>query len=167
MRTSHQNQRAGGRPVGGTDGLDSGEVSSGRHHVSTDSALANADRSEAHRQVLAPTLATKARKRAECCILAGQQQFAFPAWLEDASSAELEDGFHHQKLGEEVARRPAREVEPRLASLSALARMMNILEAEGGTENAARFASPIQGLVVTVSGDHRRGDAAGPRDENP
>jgi hypothetical protein len=26
---------------------------------------------------------------------------------------------------------------------------------------------PIQGLVVTISGDHRRGDAAGPRDENP
>jgi hypothetical protein len=37
-----------------------------------------AGRSEAHRQVLAPTLATKARKRAECCILAGQQQFALP-----------------------------------------------------------------------------------------
>jgi hypothetical protein len=37
-----------------------------------------AGRSEAHRQVLAPALATKARKRAECCILAGQQQFAFP-----------------------------------------------------------------------------------------
>jgi hypothetical protein len=63
---------------GSTDGLDGGEASSGRHHVSTDSALANAGRSEAHRQVLAPTLATKARKRAECCILAGQQQFAFP-----------------------------------------------------------------------------------------
>jgi hypothetical protein len=37
-----------------------------------------AGRSEAHRQVLASALATKARKRAECCILAGQQQFAFP-----------------------------------------------------------------------------------------
>jgi hypothetical protein len=35
-------------------------------------------RSQAHRQVLVPVLATKARKRAECCILAGQQQFAFP-----------------------------------------------------------------------------------------
>jgi hypothetical protein len=35
-----------------------------------------------------------------------------PAWLEDASSAELEDGFHHQKLEEEVANRPVREVEP-------------------------------------------------------
>jgi hypothetical protein len=36
-----------------------------------------AGRSKAHRQVLAPVLATKTRKRAECCILAGQQQFAF------------------------------------------------------------------------------------------
>jgi hypothetical protein len=35
-------------------------------------------RSKSHRQVLASVLATKARKRAECCILAGQQQFAFP-----------------------------------------------------------------------------------------
>jgi hypothetical protein len=26
---------------------------------------------------------------------------------------------------------------------------------------------PIQGLVVTISGDHRRGDAAGLHDENP
>jgi hypothetical protein len=33
---------------------------------------------KAHRQVLTPVLATKARRRTECCILAGQQQFAFP-----------------------------------------------------------------------------------------
>jgi hypothetical protein len=64
----------------------------------------------------------------------GSNSSPSPAWLEDASSTELEDGFHHQKLEEEVASRPAREVEPRLASLSAPARMMNILEAEGGTE---------------------------------
>jgi hypothetical protein len=34
------------------------------------------------------------------------------------------------------------KVEPRLASLSAPARMMKILEAEGGTKIAARLASP-------------------------
>jgi hypothetical protein len=33
---------------------------------------------KAHRQVLTPVLATKVRRRTECCILAGQQQFAFP-----------------------------------------------------------------------------------------
>jgi hypothetical protein len=33
---------------------------------------------KAHRQVLTPVLATKARRRTGCCILAGQQQFAFP-----------------------------------------------------------------------------------------
>jgi hypothetical protein len=38
--------------------------------------------------------------------------------LEDASSAELEDGFHPQKLEEEVASRHMREVELRLTSLS-------------------------------------------------
>jgi hypothetical protein len=35
-----------------------------------------------------------------------------------------------------------REVEPWLGSPSATARMMNILEAEGGAEAAARLASP-------------------------
>jgi hypothetical protein len=45
-------------------------------------------------------------------------------------------------LKEEVARRPMREAEPRLASLPALARMMKILEAKGGAQVAARLASP-------------------------
>jgi hypothetical protein len=45
--------------------------------------------------------------------------------------------------------------------------MMNILEAEGGAEAAARLASPTQELVVTVLGDHRQGDAVGLPDENP
>jgi hypothetical protein len=39
-------------------------------------------------------------------------------------------------------RRPVREVELRLSSPSALARMMKILEVEGGAEVAARLASP-------------------------
>jgi hypothetical protein len=45
-------------------------------------------------------------------------------------------------MEEEVARRPAREVEHRLASLPAPARMTNTLEAEGGTKITARLASP-------------------------
>jgi hypothetical protein len=65
-----------------------------------------------------------------------------PTWLEGVSSAELEDGFHPQKLEEEVAHRPMREVELRLSPASAPARMMKILEAEGGAEVAARLASP-------------------------
>jgi hypothetical protein len=75
-----------------------------------------------------------------------------PTWLEDASSAELEDGFHHQKLEEEVASRPVREVEPRISLASAPARMMKILEAEGGTKIAAQLASPHPG-----AGGHRLG----------
>jgi hypothetical protein len=54
-----------------------------------------------------------------------------------------------------------REVELRLTSLSAPARMMKILEAEGG------LLLPTCELVVTIWGDHRRGDAAGLPDENP
>jgi hypothetical protein len=82
----------------------------------------------------------------------GSNSSPSPAWLEDASSAELEDGFHHQKLEEEVASRPVREVEPRLTSLSVPARMMKILEAEGGTKIVARLASPHPG-----AGGHRLG----------
>jgi hypothetical protein len=82
----------------------------------------------------------------------GSNSSPSPAWLEGASSAELEDGFHPQKLEEEVARRPVREVELRLSSPSALARMMKILEAEGGAEVAARLASPHP-----QTGGHRLG----------
>jgi hypothetical protein len=45
-------------------------------------------------------------------------------------------------LKEEAACRPMREVEPWLSSPSATARMMKILEAEGGAKAAARLASP-------------------------
>jgi hypothetical protein len=82
----------------------------------------------------------------------GSNSSPSPAWLEGASSAELEDGFHPQKLEEEVARRPMWEVELRLASLSAPPRMMKILEAEGGAEAVARLASPHH-----RTGGHRLG----------
>jgi hypothetical protein len=45
-------------------------------------------------------------------------------------------------LKKRLTHEPAREVELRLSLASAPARMMNILEAEGGTKIAARFASP-------------------------
>jgi hypothetical protein len=55
-------------------------------------------------------------------------------------------------LKEEAAYWPMREVEPQLSSPSATARMMNILEAEGGAEAAARLASPHH-----KAGDHPYG----------
>jgi hypothetical protein len=55
-------------------------------------------------------------------------------------------------LKEEVAYRPIWEVELWLSSPSALARMMKILEAEGGAEAAARLASPHH-----QTGGHRLG----------
>jgi hypothetical protein len=45
-------------------------------------------------------------------------------------------------LEEEAGRWPMREAEPWLDAPSAPARMMNILEAEGRREAAARLASP-------------------------
>jgi hypothetical protein len=70
-------------------------------------------------------------------------------------------------LKERVIHEPVREVELRLSPPSAPARMMNILEAEGGVEAAAGSLLPTIELEVTVLGDHRRGDAAGLPDENP
>jgi hypothetical protein len=55
-------------------------------------------------------------------------------------------------LKERLTHEPAREVELRLSPTSAPARMMNILEAEGGTKIAARLASPHLG-----AGGHRLG----------
>jgi hypothetical protein len=48
-------------------------------------------------------------------------------------------------LKERLTHEPAREVELRLSPASTPARMMNILEAEGGTKIAARLASPHPG----------------------
>jgi hypothetical protein len=70
-------------------------------------------------------------------------------------------------LREKVTHEPTWEVELRLSSASTPARMMKILEAEGGAEVAAGLLLPTIKLVVTVLGDHRRGDAAGLPDENP
>jgi hypothetical protein len=53
---------------------------------------------------------------------------------------------------ERVTHEPAREVERRLSPAPTPARMMNILEAEGGTKIAARLASPHPG-----TGGHRLG----------
>jgi hypothetical protein len=55
-------------------------------------------------------------------------------------------------LKEEVACRPVREVELQLSLPPAPARMMKILEAEGGAEAVARLASPHH-----RTGGHRPG----------
>jgi hypothetical protein len=88
----------------------------------------------------------------ECCTLAGQQQFAFLGVAGGRLLRRAGGWFPPQKLEEEVASRPVREVELRLASLSAPARMMKILEAEGEAEAAARLASPHH-----RTGGHRLG----------
>jgi hypothetical protein len=82
----------------------------------------------------------------------GSNSSPSPAWLEDVSAVGLEGDCHHQKLEEEVARRPVQEVEPRLASFLAPVRMTNTLDAEGGIEITARLASPHPG-----AGGHRLG----------
>jgi hypothetical protein len=63
-------------------------------------------------------------------------------------------------LKEKVTHEPVREVEIRLSSPFAPARMTKILEVEGGAEVAARLASLHQIA-------HWWGKAAGLPDENP
>jgi hypothetical protein len=55
-------------------------------------------------------------------------------------------------LREKVTHEPEREVELQISLASAPARMMEILEAEGGAEVASRFASPHH-----QTGGHRLG----------
>jgi hypothetical protein len=47
--------------------------------------------------------------RTDSCTLSRKQQFAFPAWLEDASSPELEDAFLPRIPEEEAGRQPTRK----------------------------------------------------------
>ena len=69
-------------------------------------------------------------------------QTASLASPEFASFARLANALLPQMLEEEAGRQPARKAEPRLGSPSSPAQMMNILEAEGRREAAARLASP-------------------------
>ena len=64
-----------------------------------------------------------------------------------------------------------RSADPRRGQSTGLARARPSGDDEdqlgAGQRSQPSLLLPIQGLVVTVSGDHQRGDAAGPRDENP
>jgi hypothetical protein len=119
--------------------------------ASTNTASASAGRPKAHRQVLTPVLATKART---------QDGMLHPSWAATVRLPRHGWGTPPPQSWRMVSthrswkRRDAspREGRPRLASLSALARMMKILEAKGGTEVAARLASPHH-----QTGGHRLG----------
>jgi hypothetical protein len=69
-------------------------------------------------------------------------QTASPAYPEFTSFARLANTLLPQMLEEEAGRQPMRKAGPQLGSPSSPARMMNILEAEGRGEAAARLASP-------------------------
>jgi hypothetical protein len=84
-----------------------------------------------------------------------------------AAASATDDGRPSlRSLSEGASRRPRRG-RPQLGTLPSPALVMKILEAEGGAEAAARLAFPTIKPEVTILGDHRWGDAAGLRDENP
>jgi hypothetical protein len=80
-------------------------------------------------------------RRMECCTLAWQQQSAFPG-VAEGSLRGAGGCLSPPNAGGRKGLPTHAEATPRLASLSAPARMMKILEAEGGAEAAAQFASP-------------------------
>jgi hypothetical protein len=82
----------------------------------------------------------------------GSSSSPSPALLEDVTSAGLEDALPLRMLEEEAGHQPMQEAEPSSVRSSTSARMMKILEAEGGAEAAARFASPHH-----KTGDHPYG----------
>jgi hypothetical protein len=75
-----------------------------------------------------------------------------PRVVEVRPARRASEGPLPRTLKERPTHEPAREVELRLSPVSTPARMMNILEAEGGTKIAARLASPHPG-----AGGHRLG----------
>jgi hypothetical protein len=119
--------------------------------ASNNTAPASAGRPKAHQQVLTPVLTTKART---------EDEMLHPSWAATVRLPRHGWGTPPPQSWRMVStprswkRRDAspREGRPRLASLSAPARMMKILEAEGGTEVAARLASPHH-----QTGGHRLG----------
>jgi hypothetical protein len=68
-------------------------------------------------------------------------QSAGPAYPRIASFARLANALLPRMLEEETGHQPMRKAGPQLGSPSSPARMMNILEAEGRGEAAARLAS--------------------------
>jgi len=85
---------------------------------------------------------------------------------EFAFSARLADALLPGMLEEESGRQPMRKAKLPLGSPSSLARMMNILEAEGrGRLQPGSLLSTTR-LVVILVDDHRPEVAIGLRDEN-
>jgi hypothetical protein len=90
-------------------------------------------------------------RRTECCTLAGQRRSAFLG-VAEGSLRGAGRCLSPPDAGGRKGLPTHAEAAPWLASPSALARMMKILEAEGGAEAAARFASPHH-----QTGGHRLG----------
>jgi hypothetical protein len=140
-------------------------------HLPTNTALASAGRPKAHRQVLTPVLTTKTRtgpSQNMSTTLTAYDVLCDPP-VQSAIVARTEDGMLHPGQTAAVRLPPhgwrtpppqswrmvpspgcrrkkrvtsPRGGRPRLAPPSSPARVMKILEAEGGAEAAARLASP-------------------------
>jgi hypothetical protein len=99
----------------------------------------NAGCPKAHWQVLTPVLATQARKRMECCILAGQQQPASPSMAGGRLLRRTGGWSPPPEVG-----RPARGAEHRLSLAPAPARMMKTSWGRGQDHSSA-CSSPSRG----------------------
>jgi hypothetical protein len=150
-------------------------------HLPTNTAPASGDRPKARRQVLTPILATRTRtgpSQNTSTALAAYDVLCDPP-VQPATVARTEDGMLHPGQAAAIRLPPhgwrtpppqswrmssspgcrrkkrfagPRGGRPRLAPPFSPARMMKILEAEGGAEAAARLASPHH-----RTGDHHPG----------
>jgi hypothetical protein len=127
---------------------------------------ANAGHPKAHRQVLTPVLATQARKRMECCILAGQQQPASPS-MTGGRLLHRTGGWSPPPEAGRGGGRPTRAGGRAPAWPGPRPSGDDEDQLGAGQRPQPSLLLSIQGLVVTVLGDHRWRGAAGLHDENP
>jgi hypothetical protein len=105
-------------------------------------------------------------RRTERCTLRRKQQFAFPRMTEE-SLRRAGGCLSPPNAGGRKGLPAHAEATPHSVRSSASARMTKILEDGAGQRLQPGLLFPTIKLVVTVLGDHRRGDAAGLPNENP
>jgi hypothetical protein len=112
------------------------------------------------RRVLTPVLATQARKRMECCILAGQQQPASPS-MAGGRLLRRTGGWSPPPEAGRGGSRPTRAGGRAPAQSGPRPSEDDEDQLGAGPRSQPSLLLPIQGLVVTVLGDPSEGEQPG------
>jgi hypothetical protein len=119
-----------------------GSLTSGGHHFSTGDS--------SHLRTARPSPGW----RTNSCTLTRQQQFAFPRMAGGCLLRRAGGCPSPPNVGGRSGPPAHAGGRTQLSAPSSLARMTNILEAEGGAEATARLASPTTRLVIIPTDDH-------------